>query len=390
MGTIVVNRPFQKLSWDITGPLPVTSAGYKYILVITDLFSKWVEAFPLRSTDSQTLANIFVDEIVCRYGVPESIHSDQGANLTSEIIKNMCDILGMDRTRTTAYHPQGNGLVERLNRTIKEMLAKVIKETQTNWDVKLPKVLLAYRTAIQDSTGFTPFRILFGRSPSLPVDHMLALPSDASEPNYSQFIRQLKHTLEEAYQSVRQSLKTSHSQQKKEYDKNINDCGFRVGDMVYLHAPAVKRGRNKKLTSQWTGPYTVTDRISRCNVRIHLVGGTRNVVVHVNRLKPCHGAPQLRRRSRPVPQQQAVSTSDVNIKPTSTQPLVDHTVDTGIGGYTSLDNGVEPTRENDTLADLQPNDRQQSPLAGPVSPQQRQRPQRQCGPPIRYGNFRSH
>ena len=129
-GTISANAPFEKLSWDITGPLPVTAAGHKYILVITDMFSKWVEAFPLQTTDSRTLANVFVDQIVCHYGIPKSIHSDQGANLTSEIIQHMCSIFGMERTRTTAYHAQGNGLVERFNRTLKEMLARSLKRVR--------------------------------------------------------------------------------------------------------------------------------------------------------------------------------------------------------------------------------------------------------------------
>ena len=157
----------------ITGPLPTTIRGHKYILVVTDLFTKWVEAYPLQATDSETLANVFVKEIVCRYGVPTVLHSDQGANLTSSLITNMCNILGINRTRTTAYHPQGNGKVERFNRTLKTMLSKVVAENQADWDTHLPILLMAYRTAIHGSTGFTPFHILFGRSPKLPVDTIL-------------------------------------------------------------------------------------------------------------------------------------------------------------------------------------------------------------------------
>ena len=94
------------------GPLPITSRGCKYILVITDKFSKWVEAFPLRVIDSETLAKVLVDEVVCRYGIPFTLHSDQGANLISEVITSLCKQLGIERTRTTAYHPQSNGQVE--------------------------------------------------------------------------------------------------------------------------------------------------------------------------------------------------------------------------------------------------------------------------------------
>ena len=95
------------------GPLPLSTKGHKYILVITDLFSKWVEAFPLAVTDSETLASVLMDQVVCRYGVPRSLHSDQGANLNSQVICALCKRLGINKMRTTAYHPQGNGQVER-------------------------------------------------------------------------------------------------------------------------------------------------------------------------------------------------------------------------------------------------------------------------------------
>ena len=133
------------------GLLPTSSKGYQYILVVTDLFSKWVEAFLLRATNSETLAKILVDEVVCRYGVPVCLHNDQGANLNSQVILSLCRRLGIDHTRTTAYHPQGNGQVERFNRTLESMLSKMVNENQKDWDVHLSKALFAYRTAIHDN-----------------------------------------------------------------------------------------------------------------------------------------------------------------------------------------------------------------------------------------------
>ena len=101
LGTIKSQHPFQRLSWDIMGPLPTTYCGHKYILVVTDLFSKWVEAFPLAATDSVTLAKILTDEVICRHGVPESLHSDKGANFVSEVIRSLCTNLGINRTQTS-------------------------------------------------------------------------------------------------------------------------------------------------------------------------------------------------------------------------------------------------------------------------------------------------
>ena len=105
LGMIEVEYLVQKLSWDIMGPLPTSSKDHKYIVVVTDLFTKWVEVFPLWSTESTTLAVVLVDEIVCWYGVPHSIHNDQGANLTSAVIQNLCSLLGMKCTQNSAYYP---------------------------------------------------------------------------------------------------------------------------------------------------------------------------------------------------------------------------------------------------------------------------------------------
>ena len=186
IGTIKSNYPFEKLSWDIMGHLSTSSGGNKYILVVTDLFTKWVEAFPLAQTDSVTLAKVLVNEIVCHYGVPRYLHSDQGANLVSDVIKSLCVTLGINRTQTT----EGNGQLECFNQTLEAMLAKVVAGHQRDWDEHIQNVLFAYRTAIHDSTGYTPFLVMFGRSPTLPVDVMLGQGERKRElPNYVQRVQ---------------------------------------------------------------------------------------------------------------------------------------------------------------------------------------------------------
>ena len=170
LGTISASHPFQKITWDIMGPLPVTRKGNKYILVVTDVFSKWVEAFPLQVTDGLTLTSILMDEVICRYGVPQQLHSDQGSNLNAEVNQRLCQLLGIERSRTTAYHPQGNGQVERFNRTVEAILAKMVGEHQDDWDKHLQKAVFAYRTSLHESTGYSPYFVNFGRSPVLPVE----------------------------------------------------------------------------------------------------------------------------------------------------------------------------------------------------------------------------
>ena len=126
------------------GSLPVTSQGSKYILVVADVFTKWVKTFTLRSIEAETVAQVLVSEDVCRFGVPNKLHSDQGSNFCNNVVQCVCEMLGVGRTHTTAYRPKGNGQVERFNHTVEAMLAKVVKENQKDWDSHITSVLLAY------------------------------------------------------------------------------------------------------------------------------------------------------------------------------------------------------------------------------------------------------
>lgn len=382
LGTITAEYPFQKLSWDIMGPLPSSSKGNRYILVVTDLFTKWVEAFPLRSTESTVLATVLVDEIVCRYGVPVVIHSDQGANLTSSVIQHLCLLLGMERTRTTAYHPQGNGQVERFNRTLESMLAKVVQANQRDWDIHLPKVLFAYRTAIHESTQFTPYHLTFGRSPMLPVDVMLGrqpskLVEDGEVVKLPHFVEETHQYFNDAYATVRSNLTQAHQRQKLAFDKKEHGETFRVGDRVWLYTPAVKEGRSRKLATQWRGPYTIVDKTSSVNYRIQLIGTTHQTVVHRNRLKPVFGTPELASRgSKPL----RIPPTRAPPAPNGSRPTYADVVKGSISP--SEPSAGSTTAHEETASPL-------TPLADDHGTRQEisssDRPQRNRQPPERYG-----
>ena len=295
LGTISSKHPFDKISWDIMGPLPLTTQGNKYVLVVTDLFSKWTEAFPLKTTDSETLATVLINEVICRYGMPSSLHSDQGANLTSNLISSLCQNLGIAQTRTSAYHPQGNAQVERFNRTLEAMLAKTVSDNQKDWDQHIPKLMFAYRTTIHESTGYTPFHVTFGRSPVLPVDIMIGAGIKQKEATVTvpQFVRDLHSSLKTVYSQVREGIKAAHHRNKTRYDRHTANTYFSIGDQVWLYVPAIKTGTTKKLACLWRGPYTIIDKLSALNYRIQLLGvPTKTLVVHHNRLKHCFGTPK--------------------------------------------------------------------------------------------------
>ena len=167
---------------DVVGPLPRTEAGNRFILVVSDYFTKWPEAFDLKDHKAETIAAVLVDEVICRHGVPLSIHTDQGRDFESTLLKNMCELLEVEKTRTTAYHPESDGLVERLNKTLVTMLRTCVDEEQKNWDTLLPKILLGYRTSVQTTTGYSPFRLVYGREAMLPVDIMFGARKKDSPP----------------------------------------------------------------------------------------------------------------------------------------------------------------------------------------------------------------
>ena len=159
---VPVDAPMERLAIDVMGPLPISNKRNRYVLVICDYFTKWTESFAMPNQQAETVARILVDDVICRFGVPYSIHSDQGTNFESTLFQQICQLLGINKTRTTAY-PQSDGLVERFNRTLQTMIATYVREDQINWDDHLPHVMMAYRASEHTSTGATPNFLMFGR-----------------------------------------------------------------------------------------------------------------------------------------------------------------------------------------------------------------------------------
>ena len=145
------------------GPLPLTESGNKYIVVIADYFTKWVEALPIPDQEASTIAELLVKEVICRFGVPQLIHSDQGRNFESVLCAEMCQLLGIKKTRTTPYHPASDGMVERFNRTLEMQLSKFADDNQKDWDLHIPFLVMAYHSADHDSTGCSPSKMMLGR-----------------------------------------------------------------------------------------------------------------------------------------------------------------------------------------------------------------------------------
>ena len=173
-----MSHKMQRVTLDILGPLPETERGNKYILVIGDYFSKWVEAYPVPDEKAETVAQKLVTEFACRFGVPLELHSDQGRNFESRVFAEMCEILGIKKTRTTPYNPKSDGMIERFNRTLIGMVSVMIEphKRQRDWDEKVALATFAYRASPHESTGETPNRLMLhvhvhvGREVFVPLD----------------------------------------------------------------------------------------------------------------------------------------------------------------------------------------------------------------------------
>ena len=158
----IISQPFERIAMDIIGPLPKSSKGNRFVLVICDYATRYPEAVPMRHVDAGSVAEELL-KLFTRVGVPKEILTDQGTNFTSQLLAEFYRMLHVQPIRMTPYHPQTDGLVERFNRTLKTILRKATVKEGKDWDNLLPYLLFAYREVPQASTGFSPFELLYGR-----------------------------------------------------------------------------------------------------------------------------------------------------------------------------------------------------------------------------------
>ena len=284
MGQYNVGAPMERIAVDVLGPLPESESGNRYVLVVADYFSKWTEAFPMTNQEATTVAEILVREVVSRFGVPLCLHSDQGRNFESTVFSEMCRLLGVKKTRTTPLHPQSDGMVERFNRTLEAQLSKFVDQNQRDWDEHIPLLLMAYRTAVHDTTGVTPAKVMMGRDLRLPIDLFIGRPSGEVPVHKSEYVQKLCDRMERIHNFAREHLQMRSDKMKDHYDSYVFEKELQEGDAVWLHNPQRKKGVSPKLSKPWQGPYVVTKKINDLVYRIQQGPGLKPKVVHRNRL----------------------------------------------------------------------------------------------------------
>ncbi|GKC05230.1 reverse transcriptase domain-containing protein [Tanacetum coccineum] len=261
--SITASWPFYKWGIDIAGPFPEGPGKVKFLIVAVDYFTKWIEAKAVATIKGNQVKTFVWDNIVCRFGLPGEIISDNGKQFSDNPFKDWCDKLNITQRFASVKHPQSNGLVERANRSLGEGIKACLGEGNKNWVEELPHVLWAHRTMIKSSHGDTPFSLTYGME--------AVIPAEIEMPTYRTAAVDVVHNDEELRLNLdlleekreRAAICEAKAKRKmtKYYNARVRGVTFRPGDFVYRSNDASHTVAGGKLGPKWEGPYEVTEAL---------------------------------------------------------------------------------------------------------------------------------
>lgn len=236
-------------------------SGQGDILVVTDHFTRYAQAFPTRDQQATTVAKTLVEKFFVHYGLPKRIHSDQGRDFESKLIKRLMDLLGIQKSRTTPYHPQGDPQPERFNRTLLNMLGTLTAEQKPHWSRHITALVHAYNSTKSDATGYSPYRLMFGREARLPVDLAFGSSLDhTSETSHRGYVDRLRRSLKIAYEQAQATSNSRENRNKRNFDLKVRIQDLQPGDRVLLRNLGIP-GKHK-LADRWRSqPYVVCRKL---------------------------------------------------------------------------------------------------------------------------------
>ena len=277
------DEPFSRILIDCVGPLPRTKSGNEYLLTIMCTSTRFPEAIPLRNIKTKSIVKALI-KFFTFVGLPKSVQSDQGSNFMSGIFQQVMHELGIKQFRSSAYHPESQGALERFHQTLKNMIRSYCFDTEKDWDEGIHLLLFAVRESVQESLGFSPFELVFGHSVRGPLKLLKEkfLSNDETPLNLLQYVSDFRNRLSRACEVARSNLKTSQGKMKARYDNHVIDRKFKPGDKVLALLPIPGR----PLQARYFGPYTIDKKTSDLNYIINTPGRRKNKqMCHVNMLK---------------------------------------------------------------------------------------------------------
>ena len=247
--------------------------------------TKWTEAFAIPNIEAKTVAEIFVNEIVSRHGAPRVLLSDRGSNFLSSLFREVCFLMNTDKIFTSGYRPQTNGLVERFNGTLAQSLSMYVSSHQRDWDEHLSSVLFAYRVSPSEVTGESPFYMLHGREPLLPMDTALLPPREMSPLVAEHRARVVEH-VERVRRIAAENTQRAQQKMKELHGLQAVPPPFSLGDKVWVYTPKNRKGLSKKLAHNYHGPYRIVEFLSPVHCVLRAMDNRRvSTTVHVARMK---------------------------------------------------------------------------------------------------------
>ena len=277
------DEPFSRILIDCVGPLPRTKSGNEYLLTIMCTSTRFPEAIPLRNIKTKSIVKALI-KFFTFVGLPKSVQSDQGSNFMSGIFQQVMHELGIKQYRSSAYHPESQGALERFHQTLKNMIRSYCFDTEKDWDEGIHLLLFAVRESVQESLGFSPFELVFGHSVRGPLKLLKEkfLSNDETPLNLLQYVSDFRNRLSRACEVARSNLKTSQGKMKARYDNHVIDRKFKPGDKVLALLPIPGR----PLQARYYGPYTIDKKTSDLNYMINTPGRRKNKqMCHINMLK---------------------------------------------------------------------------------------------------------